>query len=64
MKIAFISSFYHPDTIGGAEIVVQNLSESFKENNHKVRVFSLGKENSINQVRNINVDISIRDKFP
>ena len=27
MKIAFISSFYNPDTIGGAEIVVQNLSE-------------------------------------
>ena len=58
MKIAFISSFYHPDTIGGAEIVVQNLSESFKKMNYEVRVFTLGKESCVEQVNNINLDIT------
>lgn len=56
MKIAFISSFYNPDTIGGAEIVVQNLSESFSKMGHEVKVFSLGKENNLDKVNNIIVD--------
>ena len=56
MKIAFISSFYCPYTIGGAEMVAQNLSEAFNKNGHQVKVFSLGEKNNIDNINNITVD--------
>ncbi|HGY54746.1 MAG TPA: glycosyltransferase [Caldithrix abyssi] len=39
MKIALVNSYYNPDVIGGAEIIVELLAKGLSEKGHEVKVF-------------------------
>ncbi len=55
MNILLINSLYSPNMIGGAELSVQNLAESFVELGHVVTVVCLGKQGSMNRLNGVNI---------
>lgn len=47
MKIAFISTLYPPDIMGGAEIVVEKIVNELSKRDHDVFVITTGKEDKV-----------------
>lgn len=49
MKIALINTFYSPDVIGGAEVIVQEQAQALSARGYEVFVICLGKEELVRQ---------------
>lgn len=49
MKIALVNTFYYPDVVGGAEVVVQEQAAALSSRGYDVFVVCLGKTESVRQ---------------
>ena len=49
MKIALVNTFYYPDVVGGAEVVVQEQAAALLSRGYDVFVICLGKTESVRQ---------------
>lgn len=64
MKILIVNSFYYPEEVGGAEKSVRFLAESLVRKGHSVRVVSLGREESIDRINDVEVQrVKIRNLY-
>lgn len=64
MKILIVNSFYYPEEVGGAEKSVRFLAESLARKGHSVRVVSLGREESIDRINDVEVQrVKIRNLY-
>lgn len=64
MKILIVNSFYYPEEVGGAEKSVRFLAESLARKGHSVRVVSLGREESVDRINDVEVQrVKIRNLY-
>ncbi len=54
-KIAVVNSYYYPESIGGAEMVVKKLTETYRKLGHQVFVITSGARDSIEEIEGIRV---------
>ena len=54
-KIGIANSYYYPDVVGGAEVVVKILAETYRKLGHEVFVITSGKEDRVDDVNGIKV---------
>jgi len=54
-KIGIVNSYYYPDIVGGAEVVVKTLAEIYKAFGHDVFVIASGKEDRVDNINGVRV---------
>lgn len=54
-KIGIANSYYYPDVVGGAEVVVKTLAETYKKLGHEVFVITSGKEDRVDDIDGVRV---------
>lgn len=55
MKIGIINSIYKPETRGGAEVVVENITLGLKKRGHEVFVISAGRQDEVLTIAGVKV---------